>query len=379
MNSERAWPIGAKVAVAIVLGLAGLVFPILLIPAVLILLGIGGDGKPAMREQSPAASRVGVTGAEPDWKLPWIQECESPAEEAFLNAAIEHLDLTPDKGSLRNGQLILQLQVLIDRYRVDFLLNERLVVEVDGAAYHSSPSQVERDRVRDNYLHSLGLSVLRIPATVVLRQPRDAIQRVRTALTRLPPIPTPAPEPAFFSQQNLKDTTKALTSAAASVGPLLDKLNLESAKYLEAQRTRKEPPRPRWLDDSEFERQLAERVAARLAAADPNSMQFDITGVMRSMRKERYTEEEQKRLLKEWDSRAASVPTDPDFHRQLAARVDSLVAAHKFRPGFEEFLRATGTLELHLESIRAQFRWEEEGRLVEEWSRSERRFADDEL
>ena len=45
--------------------------------------------------------------------------------------------------------------------RVDFRIGPRLVVEVDGAAYHTDPVAFERDRHRDAVLSALGYRVLR--------------------------------------------------------------------------------------------------------------------------------------------------------------------------------------------------------------------------
>ena len=48
-------------------------------------------------------------------------------------------------------------------YEVDFLWREqRLVVEVDGFAYHSTRAAFERDRRRDAALQTAGLRVLRV-------------------------------------------------------------------------------------------------------------------------------------------------------------------------------------------------------------------------
>ena len=109
-------------------------------------------------------------------------DCESPAEDAFLRAITAIYDLKPMGRSFLGKGLRLDLQVEQGRYRVDFLANEWLVIEIDGATYHSSPEAIERDKVRDAYFESLGYSVVRIPARVVFNTPRDAVQRVRTAL-----------------------------------------------------------------------------------------------------------------------------------------------------------------------------------------------------
>lgn len=45
--------------------------------------------------------------------------------------------------------------------RVDFQIGERLIVEVDGAEYHTDPAKFEADRRRDAILSRLGYRVLR--------------------------------------------------------------------------------------------------------------------------------------------------------------------------------------------------------------------------
>ena len=53
--------------------------------------------------------------------------------------------------------------VRLGAYEVDFLWrSERLVVEVDGYAYHSTRAAFERDRRRDADLQALGYRVLRV-------------------------------------------------------------------------------------------------------------------------------------------------------------------------------------------------------------------------
>jgi len=118
--------------------------------------------------------------------------CESPAEEAFLDAMVEAFDLKTGPGAIEGRGLRLRNQVGMGQfrihqsstswqYRADFLIDERLVVEVDGAAYHSSSEAVERDRKRDSDFKREGYSVLRIPALVVFQNPKEAIRRVRSA------------------------------------------------------------------------------------------------------------------------------------------------------------------------------------------------------
>lgn len=67
--------------------------------------------------------------------------------------------------------------------RVDALFRpEGLVVEVDGRPFHSSLTDRERDRERDNRLMASGLRVLRLGWHEVVRDPARAVQLVSRAL-----------------------------------------------------------------------------------------------------------------------------------------------------------------------------------------------------
>ena len=118
---------------------------------------------------------------DPDWPTFIAEHCESPAETAFLTAMIKAYQLQPEMGSLVGSGLKLDFQVGEGRYRADFLADEWLVIEIDGAAWHSSPEAQARDRARDAYFESLGYTVLRIPAKVVFNSPTEAVDKVRSA------------------------------------------------------------------------------------------------------------------------------------------------------------------------------------------------------
>jgi very-short-patch-repair endonuclease len=95
---------------------------------------------------------------------------------------IDSFRLLPERGRLRGGNITLDLQVRIHQYRADFLVNEGLVVEIDGAAYHSSDEAIQRDGERDEFMMGLGFNILRIPAKVVFATPDEAVSRVRASL-----------------------------------------------------------------------------------------------------------------------------------------------------------------------------------------------------
>lgn len=122
-----------------------------------------------------------VTENDEGWLENFRANCESPAEIAFLDAMVSAFDLKPENRALSGNGLKLQMQVPVNFYRLDFLVDKQLVVEVDGAAYHSSPEAVDRDKRRDIFLEGKGFDVLRIPAKITLFSPQEAVDRVQAA------------------------------------------------------------------------------------------------------------------------------------------------------------------------------------------------------
>lgn len=133
------------------------------------------------REQRALAS-------DPNWQVFIEEHCESPAETAFLTAMVEAHGLLPDNGSLKTAGLKLDFQVEVARYRLDFLANDWLIIEIDGAQWHSSEQAKARDATRDGFFIDLGYSVIRIPAKVVFSNPSEAVSRVSEALSAGKPI-----------------------------------------------------------------------------------------------------------------------------------------------------------------------------------------------
>lgn len=67
------------------------------------------------------------------------------------------------KQRLQAAGLSAQQQVFVEGVgRVDLLVEGRVIVEIDGFAYHSSPEQFERDRRRDALLTAAGYVVIRL-------------------------------------------------------------------------------------------------------------------------------------------------------------------------------------------------------------------------
>jgi very-short-patch-repair endonuclease len=73
-------------------------------------------------------------------------------------------------------------QVPIEGHVVDFYCFERrLAIELDGSM-HSQPSQIRKDRAKDEHLTSMGIKVLRLPNGLVLEDPEGFAGKIRKAL-----------------------------------------------------------------------------------------------------------------------------------------------------------------------------------------------------
>lgn len=181
-----------RIFIGVISGLIGLVFFPMMIVTVIMAWGIYKEvsDPPELPKVTPASEASPLT-------INQIQDqSESPAETDFLNALIKAYNLMPAHGELAGSGLRLRSQVKIARYRIDFLVDGRLIVEIDGAAWHSSKEAVERDRIRDRSLKDRGYTVLRIPAKVALYYPDDAVALVEAARAQLPkddPVDTALP------------------------------------------------------------------------------------------------------------------------------------------------------------------------------------------
>jgi very-short-patch-repair endonuclease len=95
----------------------------------------------------------------------------SEAEERFL-ALIRAAELPAPEVNVRVGP-----------HEVDFLWREqRLIVEIDGFAFHSSRASFERDRVRDARLTAEGFRVIRVTWRQLVDRPEALVARIAAAL-----------------------------------------------------------------------------------------------------------------------------------------------------------------------------------------------------
>ncbi|URL13302.1 DUF559 domain-containing protein [Pantoea ananatis] len=66
------------------------------------------------------------------------------------------------------------------RYRVDFILRDvRLIIELDGHAYHSTPTQLDYDSQRQRYLTRAGYSVIRFTGRQIVKDVNACVEEVR--------------------------------------------------------------------------------------------------------------------------------------------------------------------------------------------------------
>lgn len=85
---------------------------------------------------------------------------------------------------MRTIGIVLRQQVWIDGHPVDALIGERLVVQIDGFAFHSAAADRRRDLRQDARLILRGYTVLRFDDVQLLCEPDYVIDTVRLALAQ---------------------------------------------------------------------------------------------------------------------------------------------------------------------------------------------------
>ena len=121
-------------------------------------------------ERREIQERKAFDGSDEEWIAynNILSLCESEPELILLKALIQRANLKPVKDKLIGSVSVIP-QVNILQYRVDFLINDNLVVEVDGKQYHNNSTSFESDRIRDQDLLLAGYRTIRFPASQIYR------------------------------------------------------------------------------------------------------------------------------------------------------------------------------------------------------------------
>ncbi len=80
--------------------------------------------------------------------------------------------------------IVVRQQAAVDGRRVDALIGDRLVIQLDGFAFHSDPASRRRDLAADARLRVRGYTVLRFDHHQVFFQPQFVQEIVRTAIAQ---------------------------------------------------------------------------------------------------------------------------------------------------------------------------------------------------
>ena len=125
-----------------------------------------------------------------------VQRLATPAELAAAlpsrssRALLAEPDLTRSEAEQRLLELVRRAglprprtNARVSAYEVDFVWpGQRLVVEVDGYAFHSTRAAFERDRARDADLTAAGYRVVRVTWRQIVDQPEAVVARLAAAL-----------------------------------------------------------------------------------------------------------------------------------------------------------------------------------------------------
>jgi very-short-patch-repair endonuclease len=162
----------------------------------------------SLRRSETRRKKINVTSNEWQRFAEYFERCDSEAEIWLLEALILGAELKPD-GNVLRGKISLQPQALALIYRVDFLVNQKLVVEVDGQSYHSDPRAFEADRLRDQELILNGFQPIRFSAKQIFRDSAQAADKVIEAAYNLtgssiekePKSPPISPQPGSSERE----------------------------------------------------------------------------------------------------------------------------------------------------------------------------------
>jgi very-short-patch-repair endonuclease len=122
--------------------------------------------------------------------LTWEQVTDVLSRSARRRRLLSRIDGRAESGletiariRLRARGVGLRIQVSIGAYRVDMLIGDRLIIELDGQRWHDTASTFESDRRRDAALVAAGFIVLRFSFRRVMNE-WDQVEQQILALVR---------------------------------------------------------------------------------------------------------------------------------------------------------------------------------------------------
>lgn len=104
-----------------------------------------------------------------------VMQAESPIEELLVGSIMGWLDHHSATFA------VVETQAEIGPFRADILITDgerRLIIECDGAAYHTSEAHVERDKRRDRYFAARGIAVMRFSGKEIHADPRGCAAEI---------------------------------------------------------------------------------------------------------------------------------------------------------------------------------------------------------
>lgn len=76
-------------------------------------------------------------------------------------------------------------QYPIGPYYADFVhVESRMIIEIDGKAYHSTPEQIQRDQYRQQQLEDWGWTVIRFAGSQIYHDPVRSIYRAKGVIEK---------------------------------------------------------------------------------------------------------------------------------------------------------------------------------------------------
>jgi len=108
----------------------------------------------------------------------------SPVEQIFYNEfynlmpeLVDELqEKYPDNDIVNYGHITIKPQVPIGIYKIDFLCEEKFIIEIDGYEYHKTKEQRQYDYERERYFQKQGYTIIRFTGTDVYLHTKNCIE-----------------------------------------------------------------------------------------------------------------------------------------------------------------------------------------------------------